>query len=157
MKIWKKLVLFTIAIISIVLSCSRYYIVRNNFLNAIENTSKQNTNQHTLEKYILESNIVKIIQDGEEVTDEKIVEYLNSLNTYIKDSELISLYTEDYNKIYSNIEDIDSIDISAVLKENKEIYVIKKIQNKYYMLFSSDLNINNKTIYIVNRKMKLEN
>ncbi len=63
MKIWKKLVLFTIAIISIVLSFSRYYIVKNNFLHSIENTSKQNINQHSLEKYMLESNIVKSIQE----------------------------------------------------------------------------------------------
>ena len=63
MKIWKKFVLFTIAIISIILSCSRYYIVKNNFLYSIENTSKQNANRHSLEKYMLESNIVKAIQE----------------------------------------------------------------------------------------------
>ncbi len=63
MKIWKKFVLFTIAIISIVLSYSRYYIVKNNFLHSIENSSKQNTNQHNMEKYILESNIIKSIQN----------------------------------------------------------------------------------------------
>ena len=63
MRIWKKFVLFTIAIISIVLACSRYYIVKNNFLHSIENASLQNTNQHVLEKYMLESNIVKSIQE----------------------------------------------------------------------------------------------
>lgn len=62
MKFWKKLVLFIIATISIILSCSRYYIVKNNFLHSITNASKQNTNQHTLEKYMLESDIVKNIQ-----------------------------------------------------------------------------------------------
>ena len=63
MKFWKKLVLFVITIISIVLACSRYYIVRNNFLHSIDNTSRQNRNQHTLEKYMLESEIVKNIQE----------------------------------------------------------------------------------------------
>ena len=62
MKIWKKFALFTVTIISIVLSCSRYYIIKNNFLSSIENTSKQNINQHSLEKYMLEKNIVKDIQ-----------------------------------------------------------------------------------------------
>ena len=52
MKIWKKFVLFTITIISIILSCSRYYIVKNNFLTSIEN----------IRKSILETNIVKDIQ-----------------------------------------------------------------------------------------------
>ena len=63
MKFGKKLVIFIIAIISIILSCSRFYIVKNNFLNSIENNSKQNKNQHTLEKYMLESEIVKNIQE----------------------------------------------------------------------------------------------
>ncbi|MCI8309493.1 MAG: hypothetical protein HFJ45_04740 [Clostridia bacterium] len=62
MKFWKKLVLVIITIISIILSFSRYYIVRNNFFNSIETTSKQNKNQHFLEKYMLESNIIKSIQ-----------------------------------------------------------------------------------------------
>ena len=62
MKIWKKFVLFTIVTISIVLSCSRYYIVKNNFLHSIDNSSKQNSNQYFLEKYMLENEIVKNVQ-----------------------------------------------------------------------------------------------
>lgn len=62
MKFGRKLVLFVITIISIILACSRFYIVKNNFLNSIENSSRQNKNQHTLEKYMLESEIVKYIQ-----------------------------------------------------------------------------------------------
>ena len=62
MKFWKKLVLFIIIVISIILSFSRYYIVKNNFSHAIENSLKQNTNQYALEKYMLESSIIKNIQ-----------------------------------------------------------------------------------------------
>ena len=151
MRIWKKFVLFTIAIISIVLCFSRYYIVKNNFLHSIENISKQNTNQHSLEKYMLESNIVKGIQEGEEITDEKIVEYLNSLYTYMEsDSELLAIYTEDYQKIYSSIDDIDKIDIKKILDQDINTYCFRKINNNHYMLFTSHWNINNKIIYIVN-------
>lgn len=61
MKFWKKLVLFTIAMISIILSCSRYYVVKNNTFYAIENISIKNTNQHTLEKKMLENFITQKI------------------------------------------------------------------------------------------------
>lgn len=63
MKFGRKLVLFIIGVVSIILSCSRFYIVKNNFLTSIENSSRQNRNQHTLEKYMLESEIVKNIQN----------------------------------------------------------------------------------------------
>ena len=98
MKIWKKFALFTIGVISIVLACSRYYIVKNNFLYSIENVSKQNNSKYMLEKYTLENNIVKIIQDGEEVTEEKIIEYVESLYNYIEnDAEIILIYNEKGN------------------------------------------------------------
>ena len=151
MKFWKKLVLFVITIISIILSCSRYYIVKNNFLHSIENSSKQNTNQHLLEKYMLESEIVKRIQDGEEITDENIAEYLKTLYTNIKNSsELIALYTEEYKQIYSNINDIEKIDIYSILNDENDIYCFREIDNNHYMLFSSHWSINNKIIYIIN-------
>ncbi len=150
MKIWKKFVLFTIVIISIVLSISRYYIVKNNFLHAIQNTSKQNINQHSLEKYMLESSIVKGIQDGEEITDSKIIEYLNSLKNYTENnSDLVALYTADYEQIYSNIEDIEILDIKTILNQDINTYCFKKIKNNHYMIFISHWNINNKTLYII--------
>ncbi len=151
MKFWKKLVLFIITVISIILSCSRYYVIKNNFQHSIENNSKQNTNQHILEKYMLESNIVNSIQDGKEVTNETIAEYLKSICTYIEnDSEMVALYTEEYQKIYSNIEQIEDIDIKSLLNEETDNYALRKINDKHYMLFSSHWTINGRIIYIVN-------
>lgn len=151
MKFWKKLVLFIITVISIVLSCSRYYVVNNNFLHSIESHQKQNTNQHILEKYMLESNIVKEIQLGKEVTDETITEYLKSLYTYMGNStELVALYTEEYKKIYSNIEQIDEVNIQSLLDKEIDNYALREINGIHYMLFSSHWSINNKIIYIVN-------
>ena len=151
MRIWKKFLLFTITIISVVLSCSRYYIVKNNFLHSIENISKQNINQHSIEKYLLESKIVNNIQSGEEVTDEKIIEYLNSLYNYMENnSELVAIYTEDYKQLYSNIDNIDSLDVKTLLEQETNLYCIRRLNNNHYMLFSSQWKINNKMLYIIN-------
>ena len=79
MKFWEKLVLFIMTIITIVLSCSRYYMVKSNFLHSIENSKNQNMKQHMLEKYMLESNIIKSIQQGESVTESQVVDYLKSM------------------------------------------------------------------------------
>ncbi len=151
MKFWKKLILFIITVISIILSCSRYYVIKNNFQHSIENSSKQNTNRHILEKYMLETNIVNNIQNGKGVTTETMAEYLKTLYTHIEnDSEMVALYTEEYQKIYSNIEQIEEIDIKSLLNKDTDNYALRKINGKHYMLFSSHWTINNKIIYIVN-------
>ena len=77
MKFWKKLVLFVITAISIILSISRFYIVKNNFLNSLENLVKQNSNQNILERYMLENAIVNMIETGEQISNEKIIENLS--------------------------------------------------------------------------------
>ena len=150
MKIWKKFVLFSVAIISIVLAFSRYYIVKNNFLNSIENMSKQNSNRHNLENYMFERNIVKIIQDGEEVTDDIIFEYMKSLDDYMKDgTELFAIYDENFVCLYSNIDYQSDLNIQKILKQNNT-YCLKTLGDKNYMIFSSNWEINNKEIYVVN-------
>lgn len=151
MKFWEKLILFIITIISVVLSCSRYYIVRNNFFNSIENSSKQHTNQNILEKYMLESYIIKDIQLGEETTDEKMIEYLQTIYNSIKNnSERVAVYTEDYEQIYSNISNIETIDISSILNNDSDVYCLREFNDNHYMIFSSHWTINGKIIYVLN-------
>ena len=152
MKAWEKAILVVIIIISVVLAVNRYYSIKNNFFYSLHNISSvQNRNQNLLEKYMLETNIIKNIQEGTEVTYETITEYLKSLNEYMEDnSELVALYTEDHEKLYSTIDDIDKIDISSLLTERQSNFALRKIKDKHYMLFSSYWSINNKKVYVIN-------
>lgn len=150
MQFWKKMVLFIVVTISIILAFSRLYIVKNNFSHSIEDASKQRTNQHSLEKYILESNLVETIRRGEEVTEDKITEYLQSLYTHLDaNSELIAFYIPESEKVISNIEWIDQLDFKQILTED-ERYWIRNINQKHYLFFSSYWSINGKVIYIIN-------
>ena len=79
MKFWVKLDLSIILMIAVILSCSRFMVVRQNFKYSIESSVEQNTNQHRLERYSLESNMINNIQLGEEVTNEEIVQSIQSL------------------------------------------------------------------------------
>jgi len=152
MKAWEKAILVVIIIISVVLAVSRYYSIKNNFFYSLHNISSvQNRNQNLLEKYMLETNIIKNIQEGTEVTYETITEYLKSLNQYMEDnSELVALYTEEHERLYSTIENIDKIDISSLLTERQSNFALRKIKDKHYMLFSSYWSINNKKLYVIN-------
>lgn len=151
MKFWVKLMLGTIIIISITLSFSRYIIVRQNFLNSIKNNANQNINQHHLERYYLESNIISKIQLGEEIEKEYIIEYIKSLYSYIEDNmEKVAIYTENKEEIFSNFEQINKINLEQLFNKEEDQYCIKKIENKNYMIFSSYWDINNTVVYIVN-------
>ena len=151
MKFWKKLTLFIITMISIILACSRYYIVKNNFSHSIENSFNEHENQHILEKYMLETNIINEIQKGEEITNEKIIEYVKSLNSYMENNlELVFLYDENCNSLYSSKVLDNKLDIESKLNSNIDNYFLKKIDNNNYIVFISNLSINGKLIYIVN-------
>lgn len=151
MKFWKKLVLFVIAMTSIVLSFSRYYIVKNNFVHAVETSYKNNNNQYILEKYMLESTIVKSIENGEEFTEKNMVELLKSIHNYMKNSqETFALYNSDFEIIYSNIKEIEILDISTIINQQDDTYCLRNINDTHYMIFASNWNINQQTTYIVN-------
>ncbi len=151
MRFWKKLILFIITVIAIILACSRYYIVKNNFLHSIANKNKQSTKEQIIEKYILESNIVKSIQAGEEITEKIIEKYLEEVYTYMNDSaELIAIYNERCELLYTNFEQFDNNDIVSILDKETDNYILRESDGKHYMLFSSHWTINNQTVYIVN-------
>ncbi len=151
MKFGRKLILFMITSISIIQAFSRYYIVKSNFLYSIENIIKQNDSQYILERYMLESDIVKSIQLGDEITDDNIKEHLKNLCSYMeKNSGLIAVFTEKYEKICSNINNIDKLDVKSITSVDTKNYILKEIDNKHYMFFSTSLSINNKIIYIIN-------
>ena len=52
------------------------------------------------------------------------------------DTELVSLYTEEYENIYSNIRDIDKIDIKTILDKQEDTYALRELNNKHYMFIS---------------------
>lgn len=150
MQFWKKMVLFIVATISIILSFSRLYMVKSNFSHSIDNASKQGNNQHALEKYILENNLVETIRRGEEVTEDKMTECIQSLYTHLDaNSELVAFYIPDSDKVISNMEWIEQLDFSKMLTE-EEHYWIRQMQDNHYLFFSSYWTINGKVIYIIN-------
>ncbi len=65
------------------------------------------------------------------------------------ESSLVAIYKGNYEQVYSNIEGVSQLDVQAVLNA-KDSYCVNKINENYYMLFSSSYSISNNTVYIVN-------
>lgn len=150
MKFWVKLDLSILVMISVILSCSRFLIIRQNFTNSIERTASQSANQSMLERYHLESSMVDAIARGEEITNEKIIEAMQSLYLYVADnSEKVALYNQNHEKIFSNFDKIDVTPLEELFCQETDIYVLRKIENQHYLFFSSYWSINNEMIYII--------
>jgi len=66
-----------------------------------------------------------------------------------EESERIALYNENYELIFSNFDIGDNNNLKDFFTEENS-YFIKKSENKNYMIFSSNLSINNSAIYIMN-------
>ncbi len=154
MKFWIKLMLGIVIIISIILSASRYIIVRKNFVNSLENSIQQNASKHKLERYYLDSNIVSKIEQGEEFTEEHLYEYISSLTDYMNnDMESVEIYSEDKVKIISSFFKshklkLDNID--DLLDKEVDKYIIREIEDENYMIFCSYYTVSNVSLYIVN-------
>ena len=85
------------------------------------------------------------------MSDEEIIAYLKELYSYMgNSSELVALYAENYEPVYSNINDIGELDIKPILKNEMNQYYLRNIGSHNYMLFPSCWDINSKTIYIIN-------
>ncbi len=150
MKFWLKMVLSILVMISVILSVSRLVMVRQNFKRSIETSANQNQNQNVLERYHLESSLIQEIQNGEEITKEKIVEQVKSLYSYMENRlEKIALYTENKELIFSNFSEIETLTIEPVFNKETDSYCLRKIKNQNYMLFSEYWSINNEVIYVI--------
>lgn len=150
MKFWMKLDLSIILMIAMILSCSRFIVVRQNFKYSIENSVEQNTNQHRLERYSLESNVINDIQLGEEVTNEKIVQSIQMLCSYMEsDSGKVAVFGKEKEMIFCNFDKIEKVRVEELFYEEIDNYCIRKIGNEQYMLFFSHWSINNEEIYML--------
>lgn len=150
MKFWVKLDLSIILMIAVILSCSRFIVVRQNFKYSIETSVEQNTNQHRLERYSLESNMINNIQLGEEVTNEEIVQSIQSLYSYMEnDAGNVAVFTQNREMIFGNFDEIEKVVIDDFFYQEIDNYSIRKIGDKHYMLFFSHWSINNKEIYMI--------
>lgn len=151
MKFSVKLVLYMTAMIAIIFSGAGIFIINQNFNYSLENVTNQSVNQHMLERYAIESNMVNSITKGEEITNKKLEEYATALSKYMGNTpKLISLYSKEREQIYSNLPSTIGLkEIAGVLNEQGDTYIIRNIAGKRYIMISSYLTINEKGVYIV--------
>lgn len=151
MKFGVKLILYIIVIIACILSISRYCIIRQSFNYSLNKSIEESINRYIAQKYYLESNIIKNIEAGEKITGEDLITEVKLLYSYIGETtEKITLFDNNKDIIFSNIE-INGQIIEEILSENNiNNYYIKKVEKNWYVLFPSKLSVDNENVYMVN-------
>lgn len=103
MKFSLKLVLSTISIVAVLFSAGGTFLVARNFDHALQNAAAQNTRQHLLERYAMESNMLGYLLSGEDYTPDRLAGYAKRLTGYAAGDKFLGLYAADQQPIYENL------------------------------------------------------
>ncbi|MBC8570484.1 sensor histidine kinase [Zongyangia hominis] len=138
MKFSAKLILSVTVIVSILFSLGGTLLVARNFSHALENAAAQNTGQHMLERYAIESSILGYVLGGAPYSNEKLKEYALRMTDYSDAaSRLIGLYGEDGAVIAENLPALPDEDKQAALMQGEDTYLLRRTAGRTFMIVTS--------------------
>lgn len=151
MKFSTKLTLMVSMLLAVALSLGGFWLVRQNFNHSLQSTVGYNENQHLLERYALESELLALMAREEPATDERLVRYGLSLMDYFGDEQkLVAFYSEDYTEIYTSFPPEISPQLRIeVVTAGAESYRIVKLNGKMYMLLASAIQAPNRSVWLL--------
>lgn len=142
MKFSIKLVGFTTIIIALLFSIGGFVFVNNNFNHSLDYTVKQNTAQHIVERYSVESNFVNTILNTTELSDDDVKNIGNELTRYLGFIDRqIGIYKSSGQPVFTSIVPKISDEILNEAINSPNEYMIRKIGDENYMLISSPITI----------------
>lgn len=149
MKFSLKLMLSAISIIAVLFSAGSTFLVARNFDHALQNAVAQNTQQHLLERYAMESNMLGYLLSGEAFAPDKLAGYAKRLTGYASGEKFLGLYAADKQPIYQNLPAFSPDERAEILAASGDAYVMKKSGGQIYMLLSSELELSGHPVYLV--------
>lgn len=149
MKFSLKLVLSTISIVAVLFSAGGTFLVARNFDHALQNAAAQNTRQHLLERYAMESNMLGYLLSGEDYTPDRLAGYAKRLTGYAAGDKFLGLYAADQQPIYENLPAFSPEERTEILAENGDSYRLRQSGGQTYMLLTSYLDIGGHPVYLM--------
>lgn len=149
MKFSLKLMLSTISIIAVLFSAGGTFLVSRNFDHALRNAASQNTQQHLLERYAMESNMLGYLFSGEPYTPDRLADFAKRLTGYAAGEKYLGVYAVDKQPIYENLPAFSPDERSAILAASADTYLLKQSGGKTYMLLASYLDIGGHPVYLM--------
>lgn len=152
MKFSYKLSLAVIALLAVIFTLGGTILVHRVFQNALDEATRQNTNQHLLEKYALEADLLSLETAGEPFTDGHLQRYGEQAAGYLGQTErMMALYEEDAEPAFSNLpNDIPAEDLADTLAAGAEHCLLRERGGQVYMLMASSIEYSGSNITLLN-------
>lgn len=142
MKFSLKILIGTMMIVALMFTLSGIFLIHSNFKNSYNLQMKQNTEEHYLEKYSIESNINDNINDNGNIDIKNLESYLYTLTSYLENSRKLIIYVEG-EKVWNNVPfEVDQ----DLLNANRIPY---EFDSKKYSIMASTTTINNQHVLVV--------
>lgn len=142
MKFSTKLIVSVTVIVSILFSLGGTFLVARNFSHAMENAAAQNTGQHMLERYAIESSMLGYVLNGAPYSTEKLGEYALQMTDYSDgNNRLIGLYDEDQAVIVDHLPALPEADKQAALRQGEDTYLLRRAAERTYMIVASRMTV----------------
>ncbi len=141
MKFSLKVVIGTMFIVVFMFSLSGVILIHENFKNSYQLQMKTNYDEHSLEKYSIETNVSENILENGKIDLKKLESYLYTLTYYLVNSRKLAIYI-DNEGVWNNIPFLLNID-------ECENACVKNVDSKKYNILKSDVTINDSNVSII--------
>lgn len=151
MKFSLKLVLCSSMVSAVLFSCGGTLMIKQNFDSALETAVQQNSYQHTLERYSIESNMRNALLNSEAISDSAIEEYGESMTSYLgEQTRQLGIFSSSKTPIFSTItSQLSGKEIDEALSMAGSEYSIKKAGKSSYLLLSSKLDMPTREVFVL--------
>ena len=134
MKFAQKLSLSMILLLAVSFSFGGYFMVRQNFQDALKTMLVQNEAQHAIECYALQTEILSAMAKGEQADNEYLNASFNALTAHAPDQHISTLYEKNGAVLATNSEKA----VAAKFLQSDSYQLIKE-QNDIFMVLSTEL------------------
>ncbi len=153
MKFSTKLTLAVMVLLSLAIAASGFVLVRAGFNSTLDTAVEQNLGQHLMERYALESELLRLLARGEDAGGEQLARYGATLNRYMGDEKLVAFLSAEGRVIYQSPVFATWAD-EAVMREatagGENMYSLRRSGNNTMMLTASLLDGPGQSLWLVN-------
>ncbi len=155
MKLFAKIFLSAMIVLSVALSLSGYLLITSSYKNAIKQETQRAMDQYQYIKFLLQADLInqQYQTDNNNLSDPisagfpKLVD--QNLRNYLNDRNYISVFGEDQTSIYSSFTfDLD-FNISDYDLNQKIVNKVQQIEGRSYVMVLGKIMQSGKTVYLL--------